>query len=405
MKRLFFSLLLALLLLASACAASKTPAPVETPGAEASDIEADASVADAQPQDEFAPSYDALQWQTGAELLYAEQFAIDATAEGYQRITIAGTDTYLVVPEGAAVPSGVPESVVVLQQPLDKIYLVASSAMDLFRELDAICAIRLSGLDESDWYIEEARQAMADGEMLYAGKYSAPDYERILDEGCDLAIESTMIYHTPEVKEQLERFGVPVLVERSSYESHPLGRMEWIKLYAALLGKQDEAAAYYDRQMQQLAPILEQENTGKTVAFFYITSAGAVNVRKPGDYIAKAIDLAGGVYVPSDIGSEEENALSTMNMQMESFYAAARDADVLIYNSTIDAELQSLDDLLAKSSVLQNFKAVREGNVWCAGKNLFQESLGLGDLILDIHAILSADGPDSLETTYLYHLD
>ena len=39
-----------------------------------------------------------------------------------------------------------------------------------------------------------------------------------------------MIYHTPEVKEQLEDFGVPVLVERSSYENHPLGRMEWIKL-------------------------------------------------------------------------------------------------------------------------------------------------------------------------------
>ena len=38
-----------------------------------------------------------------------------------------------------------------------------------------------------------------------------------------------MIYHTPEVKEQLERFGIPVLVERSSYESSPLARMEWIK--------------------------------------------------------------------------------------------------------------------------------------------------------------------------------
>lgn len=405
MKRAFLCLLLALLLSVAGCAAAETPATAAAPApADVAAAETPASGAPAQTQDEPALTYDALQWQPGVELLYADQFAIDTTAEGYQHITVADTDEYLVVPEGAAVPSGVPESVVVLQQPLDRIYLVASSAMDLFRELDAISAIRLSGLDESAWYIDEARQAMANGDMLYAGKYSAPDYERILDEGCDLAIESTMIYHTPEVKEQLERFGIPVLVERSSYESHPLGRMEWIKLYAALLGRQDEAAAYYDRQMEQLAPILEQENTGKTVAFFYITSAGAVNVRKPGDYIAKAIDLAGGVYVPSDIDSED-NALSTMNMQMESFYAAARDADVLIYNSTIDAELTDLDDLLAKSSVLQNFKAVREGNVWCAGKNLFQESLGLGELILDIHAILTTDDPGSLETTYLYHLD
>ena len=37
--------------------------------------------------------------------------------------------------------------------------------------------------------------------------------------------------------------GIPVLVETSSYETQPLGRMEWIKLYAALLDKEDEAEA------------------------------------------------------------------------------------------------------------------------------------------------------------------
>ena len=58
---------------------------------------------------------------------------------------------------------------------------------------------------------------------------------------CDLAIESTMIYHNPEVKEKLEQLGIPVLVERSSYESHPLGRTEWMKLYAVLLGKEEAA--------------------------------------------------------------------------------------------------------------------------------------------------------------------
>lgn len=51
------------------------------------------------------------------------------------------------------------------------------------------------------------------------------NYETIVSSSCELAVESTMIYHTPEVKEQLERLGIPVLVERSSYESHPLG--EW----------------------------------------------------------------------------------------------------------------------------------------------------------------------------------
>lgn len=348
-------------------------------------------------------AWDTLEYDHSMETLYAEQFDLDYYRGGYQKITIADTGVFLLVPEGAEVPSGVPENVTILQQPLDSIYLVATSAMDLFRELDAIGNIRLSGTDASGWYIEEARSAIEDGRMLYAGKYSAPDYELILAQGCDLAIESTMIYHTPEVKEQLEKFGIPVLVERSSYERHPLGRMEWIKLYGALLGKEEAAQDYFDRQMERLIPILNQENTGKTVAFFYITSNGAVNVRKSGDYIAQSIGLAGGVYIPNDLAAEE-NALSTMNMQMEAFYNSARDADVLIYNSTIDGELQTMEELFAKSEILKDFKAVREGNVWCTGKNLFQESLGLGDLIADLHAILTAQDLDSLDLTYLHRL-
>ncbi|MDO5551716.1 MAG: ABC transporter substrate-binding protein, partial [Lachnospiraceae bacterium] len=99
-----------------------------------------------------------------------------------------------------------------------------------------------------------------------------------------------------------------------------------------------------------------------------------------------------------------ENALSTMNMQMEAFYGAAKDADYLIYNSTIDGELKSLDEFLGKSSLLADFKAVKEGHVWCTGKNLFQETMGLGDMILDIHQLLTEDQPDPEAMTYLHQL-
>ena len=46
--------------------------------------------------------------------------------------------------------------------------------------------------------IRDRQQAMEEGKIAYAGKYSAPDYEQILAAGCRLAIENTMILHTPE---------------------------------------------------------------------------------------------------------------------------------------------------------------------------------------------------------------
>lgn len=345
-----------------------------------------------------------LTYDHSMELSYAQEFNVDYYNDGYTLITIVDEGQYLLVPEGKEAPEGLDKNITVLQQPLDNIYLVATSAMDLFRAIGGIDNIRLSGTKENGWYIQEAKDAMEAGHMIYAGKYNAPDYELILNKGCDLAIESTMIHHNPEVQEKLEQFGIPVMVERSSYEPHPLGRTEWMKLYAVLLGKEDVAEKAFKEQTDKLDKVLssDDKDTGKTVAFFYINSTGAVNVRKSNDYVSEMIHLAGGTYVP-DTG-KSDNALSTMNMQMEEFYAKAKDADYIIYNSTIDGELTSISELLAKSELLADFKAVKDGNVWCTGKNLFQETTGLGTMIEDIHTILTTEDDSLDELNYVHKL-
>ena len=346
------------------------------------------------------PEWSALAAIRQVPLKHATQFSLTEYEQGYTLLDIPTSGRFLIVPQGAGLPQGLDDDVVPLYAPLDRMYLAATSSMDFFRALGSVGAVRLSGTDVNGWYIEEAK-ALEDGSMIFAGKYSAPDYELIFAEKCDLAIESTMIYHSPEVKEQLQKLGVPVLVERSSYEEDPLGRMEWVKVYGALLGKLPAAEALFDGEVEAVEPLLDQPKTGKTVAFFYITTTGTVNVRKSSDYVPRMIALAGGDYAFPDLSSG--SALSTVNMTMESFYDGARDADVLIYNSTIDGELFTLSELLQKSAFLKDFKAVQTGNVWCTGKNLFQEPMGLGKLILDMHRVLTDENAPE-ELTYLHKL-
>ncbi len=339
------------------------------------------------------------------DLKYAHQFSVTYYGEEkYALLTIGEDEKFLVVPENKPVPQELPADITPLQRPLNNMYLAATSAMDFFCHLDVVNQITLSGTDSSGWYLEEPKKALEEGKMEYAGKYSAPDYERIVDKSCSLAIESTMIYHCPQVKEQLENLGVPVLVERSSYEEDPLGRMEWVKLYGVLTGKEELAEEVFEQEIKGLEGISEQKDTGKTVAFFYITSKGSANVRKSGDYVAKMIAMAGGVYVPQSAQAEEENALSTMNMEMEAFYAQAKDADYIIYNSTIDGELSTLKEFLEKSPLLVDFKAVKDKHVWCTGKNLFQETMGLGNMIQDIHRMLTEEEPDPDQMHYIHQL-
>ena len=177
---------------------------------------------------------------------------------------------------------------------------------------------------------------------------------------------------------------------------------EWIKLYGLLFDALDEANAYFDSQVEQITPLLDQANTGKTVAFFSVNSSGAINVRKPGDYITQMITMAGGNYALADVVPEEENALSTMNMQMEDFYNAAQSADILIYNSAIEGEITSIDELLAKNSLFAQFDAVKKGNVYCTGKNFFQESTGMAEFVEDMHNVL---GDADADLTYLKKLN
>ena len=347
------------------------------------------------------PEWSTLAVVRQVPLKHAAQFSLTEYEGGYTLLDIPTSGRFLIVPEGAGLPRGLDDDIVPLYAPLDRMYLAATSSMDFFRALGSVGAVRLSGTDVNGWYIEEAKAALEDGSMIFAGKYSAPDYELIFAEKCDLAIESTMIYHSPEVKEQLEKLGVPVLVERSSYEEDPLGRMEWVKVYGALLGKLPAAEALFEGEVEAVEPLLDQPKTGKTVAFFYITTTGTVNVRKSSDYVPRMIALAGGDYAFPDLSNG--SALSTVNMTMESFYDGARDADVLIYNSTIDGELFTLSELLQKSAFLKDFKAVQTGDVWCTGKNLFQEPMGLGKLILDMHRVLTDENAPE-ELTYLHKL-
>ena len=343
-------------------------------------------------EEKKAPKIDGLKYQKTMQLKYATGFDVYYYKGGYKLLDVHDDRQYLIVPEGKKKPADLDKDIVALKQPLDHIYLAATSAMALFDSMDGLDSIRMSGAQASDWYIDNAKKAMEEGRILFAGKYSAPDYEQLLQGGCTFAIENTMVTHNPEVKEKLEELGIRVMVERSSYEKHPLGRLEWIKLFGILFGKRQQADDYFNKQVKRVKPILGKKSTGKKVAFFAVSSDGTITVRKPNDYVSAMIGLAGGIYSLGNYTDEEKNALSTMKMQMEDFYSAEIDADVLIYNGTIEGELTSIDELVKKNSLFADFQAVKSGQVYTTGSNFYQQSTGTCDFIEDLNQILTGEG-------------
>ena len=328
-----------------------------------------------------------LRHESSMALDYAECFSVDYYAGGYQLVTVDDGARYLAVPEDMPVPEGLDPSILVLQKPLDRIYLAATSAMALVDRLGALDAVRFSSQRAEDWSVASAAEAMNEGRVLYAGKYSEPDYELLLREGCDIAVENTMLLHAPKVRELLGLLGIPVFIDRSSYEPHPLGRTEWIRLYGALLDREAEAAAFFDEKKAAVEALAEIPSSGKTVAFFYINTDGAAVIRGADDYIVRMIELGGGVYAFADMEGQDRGHASVA-VTMEDFYAAAMQADYLIYNAAVDRTIGSLGDLAARSPLLAALPAVKESRVFSTGEDLYQATDTVTDLIGDVRRML-----------------
>ena len=61
-----------------------------------------------------------------------------------------------------------------------------------------------------------------------------------------------------------------------------------------------------------------------------------------------------------------------------------------------------MDELLAKSSLLADFKAVKEGHVLCTKQSMFQESTGICAFMDDIAALVRGE---DRPLTYLRYLE
>lgn len=325
----------------------------------------------------------------------------------------------------------------VLQQPLTTTYVAASAVMAPLCDLGAVSQIRFSGLREEGWYVDEARAAMKAGSMLFAGRYSEPDYETLLREGCDLALESTMIYRSPEVIEKLNALGIPVYIDYSSYEPHVLGRLEWIRVYGALFGHEEKAQQWYASERDRIRAIQKDAETssgeasqsGKsteksetktsrnskneassigtsrgragtdttadlrpTVVYFYVNSAGQIQVRQPKDYIPELLELAGARYLAPDMSGLSGSRKSNVTVSLEDFYSSCRDADYLIYSATLDRPLSSIRELLGKNALFADFKAVKEGHVYTTDKDFYQLSDRMADFAEDVRRMLQGQG-------------
>lgn len=342
------------------------------------------------------------------ENTFAELFSIehlkDENEKAYSKIEVFDKEkkldtSWLLLPEGVDKVSGAPAGVNIMTfRDRQNIMVSSASTMALINAMDALSKVPMTTADTT-WRIQEIKDAIDKGTVKEVGKYSKPDYEQIISIGAEkhvtFAVFSTMLDSVPDVYDQLTKTcNLRIMRDQSSYESHPLGRTEWIKIYGEIFDMRDKSDAVFNGQVEILnettSKINVPEAERKTVLIFYTTSTkDTFYMRNAADYVTELVNLGGGKQV-AEIGPGKSG---NTKMTQEWFIQECSQADYVLYNWTSgasgvkDESLQGLIDARL-GDWFKDFKAYKEGNVWRTSNDFYQKMDKMGEMVADIYKML-----------------
>lgn len=280
---------------------------------------------------------------------YAKGLKVDYLSEGV-RVTVSDPD-----------PSSAGESVsFIVKEPKKRFICMTALQLSNFIAL---------GLEDDVVGMNSLRhifnprivERMRDGKTLKIGKEGNFDLESVIASQPDYIFVSASKHGGYET---LKECGIPLIPHHGYKETDPLGQAEWIKLIGLLTGEMRRANAVFDdiemkynTLKEEVRLLTENDNvkiptvvSGRQIRSGWYVMGG-------NSYMARVFKDAGADYV---MGDRQETG--GVNMDFESVYAKAVDADFWQIDGSFDGEF-SLKCLKAEDSRYADLSAFKEKHV------------------------------------------
>ena len=166
---------------------------------------------------------------------------------------------YLIYPEGAEIPAGLENDVVLVQKPTTKAYIADEAALTSMKQLKLTDKIVALGWDQTTCTDEDMKQSLTDSKVTFGGTWEDPDLKTLLTLKCDLVVLPAAFLPREDsadgmsVEDQEKRLEdtvqkyallkIPMIVDRSSDEQTEEAKAEWVKVFGALFDCEKNADA------------------------------------------------------------------------------------------------------------------------------------------------------------------
>ena len=403
-QRLSFAIIITLLLVACQPVA-EAPAPAASTTATSSALTAnltDGCIEGFDPTLDYFPEKLAPTYADGFTVDYHGHYKVVTVATPWQ-----GAQEplrYALVQCGAPSPAGF-EAAEIIEVPVMRFVGMSTTYLPVLERLGVLD--RLVGLDDITYVNNETVRAMAQaGQLGYIGYGAYVNVEEALNLEPDLILTYAAGSLDYDAHPKLLEAGLPVVVEGSWLDNHPLGRTEWLKFIAIFFNQEAtaeatfaETAARYEELAARAAQVTDKPTVLADTVF-----QGTWYMPGGQSYMARYLADAGGDYLWADEPSSGSTPLS-----FEAVFDRAHDADVWVNLGFTS----SLDDLLAQDARYADFKAFQNGQVWNnnvrvnenGGNDYYESGSANPDVVLaDLIKILHPDLLPEHELVYYQQL-
>jgi len=336
-----------------------------------------------------------------SDLAYATTFSL-AESDSGTALTIhtpwSGNSQgmhYFLHPKDQATPS-LPDSVKAIAVPVERLVCYSTTHLPYLAMLHAEDAlVAYPGTQ----YIStpSVKERVEHGQVRELGSDRSINPEVLLDTQPDVVMMFALDGPGAEY-DQIQNSGTPVIFNADYLEEHALGRTEYIKLFGALLGKEEEATKIFAEIEMDFNTLLGSIHTiQKPTVFSGVVYGDTWFTPGADSWAADFITRAGGQYLYAD-----HPGSGTLPLSFESVYAKCLDADYWIGVGSYTSK----EELLAADARYEDFAAVQSGQVYSymkradpnGGVPYFELGYARPDLVLsDVIKILEPESqPDSL---------
>ena len=264
--------------------------------------------------------------------------------------------TYLLVPAGESLPSGLPHGTVV-RTPLRRD--VVSTSVHCSLVIDMGRKTSIAGVCEPQYiHIPYINERLRSGEVADCGSGMAPNVETIID------LQPDAIFLSPFQNSggygKVEALGIPIIETADYMETSALGRAEWMRFYGLLFGSSHEADSIFDSVEKAYLTLRQQAHQATTAKSIVMDKqSGAVW------YVPGGKSTIGGIIADANIGYpwQSDSHSGSLPLPFESVLEKGGQADLWLFRYNSPQPITSAA-LLSENSGYKQFKAFQEKNIY-----------------------------------------